>query len=68
MQESVLRLFKGYLGRKSKKINKEALKYGILFLGNPGSDVVDEAIKLYGKDGLKLNQTFHKSLKKIYGV
>ena len=65
MQESVLRLFKGYFGRKSKKINKEALKYGILFLGNPGSDVVDEAIKQYGKDGLKLNQTFHKSLKKI---
>ena len=65
MQESVLRLFKGYFGRKSKKINKDALKYGILFLGNPGSDVVDEAIKQYGKDGLKLNQTFHKSLKKI---
>ena len=65
MQESLLRLFKGYFGAQTSDISKEALKYGILLTGSANQEVIDAAIKLYGKDGEKWNQTFHKSLAKV---
>lgn len=57
----ILKLFKGYVGNKrATKISKEALKYGILIPEAAGDDIINEAIELYGKDGSKWNQTFHK--------
>jgi len=59
-KESLLRLFKGYENQEeTKEINKEALKYGIL-IKSEDKEIVDMAIKQYGKDGVKWNSTFHK--------
>lgn len=60
MEKEVLRLFKGYLGEKSNVINEEGLKYGLLIPNTATQSTVDEAIKLYGKDGAKWNKTLHK--------
>ena len=60
MEKEVLRLFKGFLGEKSNVVNEKGLKYGLLIPSTANEAVVEEAIKLYGKDGEKWNQTFHK--------
>lgn len=60
MKKEGLRLFKSYLGDKKTEINNKALKYGLLIPNNADDEIVNYAIELYGKDGLKWNQTFHK--------
>lgn len=60
MEKELLRLFKGYLGEKSDKFNESALKYGLLIPDTASETVVNDAIELYGKDGSKWNQSFHK--------
>lgn len=60
MEKEVLRLFKGFLGEKSNSVSEEGLKYGLLIPSSASEVVVKEAIELYGKDGQKWNQTFHK--------
>ena len=39
---------------------EKALKHGLLIPNNADEEVVDLAIEMYGKDGEKWNQTFHK--------
>ena len=63
--KSVLRLFKGFIGEKTNDINPEGLKYGLIVPATASDDIFAEAIKLYGKDGKKWNETFHKSWKKV---
>lgn len=65
MKTEILRLFKGFLGEKSNSINEKALTYGLLIPATASLDVVETAIKLYGKDGVLWNQTFHKSWDKV---
>lgn len=60
MKKETLRLFKGYLGEKTNNINEKALKYGLLIPDSANDEIVDIAIDMYGKDGKKWNQTFHK--------
>lgn len=60
MEKEILRLFKGYLGEKTNDINEKALKYGLLIPDSANDEIVDIAIDMYGKDGKKWNQTFHK--------
>ena len=60
MKKEVLRLFKSYLGEKSEFLWEDGLKYGLLIPNTADKDIVDEAIKQYGKDGKKWNETFHK--------
>lgn len=60
MKTEILRLFKGYLGEKTNNINEKALKYGLLIPDSANDEIVDIAIDMYGKDGKKWNQTFHK--------
>lgn len=60
MKKEVLRLFKSYLGEKSEFLWEDSLKYGLLIPNTADKDIVDEAIKQYGKDGKKWNETFHK--------
>ena len=60
MKKEILRLFKGYLGEKTDTVNEKALKHGLLIPNNVDEEVVDLAIEMYGKDGEKWNQTFHK--------
>lgn len=60
MEKEVLRLFKSYLGEKSENFSKEGLKYGLLIPDTANENIIKEAIKQYGKDGEKWNQTFHK--------
>lgn len=60
MKKETLRLFKGYLGEKTNNINEKALKYGLLIPASANEEVVDLSIQMYGKDGEKWNQTFHK--------
>ena len=62
---SVLKLFKGYIGEKSDQIRKEGLKYGLLISDSASDEVFAQAVKLYGKDGEKWNQSFHKSWHKV---
>ena len=62
MEKELLRLFKCYLGNgKFSGCDEEALKYGIVISRNAEESVIREAIKMYGRDGFKWNQTFHKS-------
>lgn len=60
MKKEILRLFKSYLGENSKEFNQEGLKFGLLIPASADNEIVQEAIKQYGKDGFKFNQTFHK--------
>lgn len=60
MKKEVLRLFKSYLGEKSEFLWEDGLKYGLLIPDTADKEIVDEAIKQYGKDGKKWNETFHK--------
>ena len=60
MEKEILRLFKGYLGDKSSNVVEEGLKYGLLIPDTANELVIKYAIELYGKDGSKWNQTFHK--------
>ena len=60
MKTEILRLFKGYVGEKTNNINEKALKYGLLIPDSANDEIVDIAIDMYGKDGEKWNQTFHK--------
>lgn len=60
MTKEILRLFKGYLGEKSDNVVEEGLKYGLLIPNTANDEIVKEAIEMYGKDGSKWNQTFHK--------
>ena len=62
---SVLKLFKGYLGEKTDKIDQKGLKYGLLIPQSASHEVFAEAVKLYGKDAKQWNQTFHKSWNKV---
>ncbi|MBR4610600.1 MAG: hypothetical protein IKO38_09150, partial [Erysipelotrichaceae bacterium] len=64
-QLSVLRLFKGFIGVDSKDFIEEGFKYGLLVPKSAPEEVFKEAVKLYGKDGEKWNQTFHKSWNKV---
>lgn len=68
MKKETLRLFKGYLGETSDKVNEHALKFGLLIPDTAPDDVVDEAIKQYGKDGKKWNQTFHKDFEIVHNA
>ena len=73
MNKEILKLFRGYLGKTTISIddsdglncmglfNQKALKFGIMIPNNAPKDAVDEAIKLYGKNGKKWNQCFHKN-------
>lgn len=63
--KSVLRLFKGFIGEKTNDINLEGLKYGLIVPATASDDIFAEAVKLYGKDGKKWNETFHKSWEKV---
>lgn len=66
MEKELLRLFKCYLGNgKFSSCNEEALKYGIIISKNARESVIKEAIGMYGKDGFKWNQTFHKSFSTV---
>lgn len=60
MKIEILRLFKSYLGENVNDINKDALKYGLIIPTSADKEVVEAAIELYGKDGQKWNETFHK--------
>lgn len=60
-----LRLFKGFIGEKTDAINAEALEYGLIIPASAPREVVAEAIKQYGKDGVIWNQTLHKSWDKV---
>ena len=60
MKKEVLRLFKSYLGEKSEFLWEDGLKYGLLIPNTADKEIVNEAIKQYGKDGKKWNETFHK--------
>ncbi len=72
MNKEILKLFKGYLGDNTISIddsdglncmglfNQKALKFGVMIPNNAPKETVEEAIKLYGKDGKKWNQCFHK--------
>lgn len=62
MEKETLRLFKSYLGEKPEKVelSEKGLRYGILIPNAVDDDIIDCAISLYGKDGEKWNQTFHK--------
>lgn len=74
---AALKLFKGFVADDNTTLNSSEIKesiikvmapYGIIIdnINTPTSmDVIDEAIKLYGKDGVKWNQTFHKSIKTV---
>ncbi|MBR4462837.1 MAG: hypothetical protein IKS51_09685 [Erysipelotrichaceae bacterium] len=64
-QLSVLKLFKGFIGEKTDRICKEALKYGLLIPASASDEVYADAIRLYGKDAEAWNQTFHKSWSKV---
>ena len=64
-QLSVLRLFKGFIGLDSKDYIEDGFKYGLLVPKSAPEEVFKEAVKLYGKDGEKWNQTFHKSWEKV---
>lgn len=72
--EAELRLFKSYtidedindfnFKDEEEKLNfiaENIYKKGLYFKELPSKDVLEIAIKLYGKDGEKWNQTFHKS-------
>lgn len=67
--EVTLRLFKSILvtdiENVSKIPNEKALKYGVFISSSFFDDVVEEAIKQYGRNGEEANQTFHKSLFKV---
>lgn len=72
MQRDILKLFKRYLGDTTISINnsdglsymglfnQRALKFGVMIPNNAPKEAIDEAIKIYGKDGVKWNSTFHK--------
>ncbi len=62
---SLLKLFKGYIGENTGPVSEEGLKYGLLIPASAPKDVFVQAVELYGKDGEKWNQTFHKSWKKL---
>lgn len=70
--KATLRLFKGVLLDDTVENNTEfivpserALKEGVLIDEEFPTDVIDEAIKQYGRNGEEANQTFHKSLFKV---
>ena len=65
MKKEMLRLFKGYLGEKTDTVNEKALKHGLLIPNNADEEVVDLSIEIYGKDGEKWNQTFHKDFEVV---
>ena len=58
---SILRLFKSYIGEKQEEFSEDGLKYGLLIPKSASAVVIADAIKLYGKDNKKWNETFHKS-------
>lgn len=63
--EAQLRLFKSYtlLNNESYSgvLHENAYGKGVLFIEEPPVSILEAAIKMYGKDGEKWNQTFHKS-------
>ena len=63
--EAQLRLFKSYtLGLNESYagvLHEQAYGKGVLFLEEPPMSVLEKAVEMYGKDGEKWNQTFHKS-------
>lgn len=68
--EAILRLFKAYLIREEEEVETvsyhvDALKKGICIDARCSKEIVDLALSLFGKDGLLLNQTFHKSFKTV---
>ena len=67
MNKSTLRLFKSYLGEKPETVefNEEGLKYGLFIPNTASSDILEYAKELYGKDGEKWNQTFHKDFNTV---
>lgn len=65
MKLQTLRLFKSYLGKQSTNFSKEALEYGLLIPVEAGAEIINHAVQLYGKDGEKWNQTFHKDFNKV---
>ena len=73
VNKAILKLFKCYLVDNSISDNKDnetqydkkALSKGILIDKNVPNDIKEYVIKVYGKDGYLLNQTFHKSFDKV---
>lgn len=65
--KTILKLFKSYLKDERNNDNKLHFNkdYGIVFQGNPDSEVIDCAYELYGLNGERLNQTLHKSFGKV---
>lgn len=61
LEKEILKLFKGFIGKQSKDFSSLGISYGLLIPSSAGKKVIEEAIKLYGKDGSKWNQSFHKS-------
>ena len=71
-QVAVLRLFKGVLltGKLENETrfnvpSERALKEGVFISDKFSNEIIDEAIKQYGRNGEEANQTFHKSLFKV---
>ena len=68
VDESIMYLYKSYLVDKYNNNfipDISCLKKGILIDSNCSKSIKDLAIKLWGKDGYLLNQTFHKSLNTV---
>ncbi len=61
MEKEVLKLFKGFIGKNTNNFSPLGLSYGLLIPSSANKNVIEEAIKLYGKDKDKWNQSFHKS-------
>ena len=62
---SVLKLFKGYIGKKADEVDKDFLVYGLVIPASASKSVKEEAKLLYGKDAEMWNQTLHKSWKTV---
>lgn len=71
-QEAALKLFKGYIV-KEKDLQKVTTDFdnGLIIEGefntnnNDNEKLIDIIHKLYSKDGIKLNQSFHKSFETV---
>ena len=66
-REAIIKLFKSYVDDSKCEfvVDKDALKKGIIIDKNASKEVKDISIKIWGVDGFLINQTFHKSLKKV---
>lgn len=66
-REAIIKLFKSYIDDNNNEYvaDKDALKKGIIIDKNAPKEVIEKSINIWGIDGFLLNQTFHKSFKKV---